>query len=195
AAVHLPQADAATYPARARGGTRGQHRPGGGRPMVCGDAGAPACGLRLRRARHTLAPRQRATPGEAGERVPHPELVRRARVRRVRIEPPSSPLEEGQMKIGPTCDPRAVRGDGCSAAVRPVRVCIVAPSLDLLGGQAVQAQRLLAAFAGSDRVHAGFLAVNPRLPGPLRALQGIKYVRTIVTSIAYVISLLSRVKD
>ena len=80
-------------------------------------------------------------------------------------------------------------------AVRPVRVCIVAPSLDILGGQSIQAQRLLAAFAGSDRVHAGFLAVNPRLPGPLRALQRIKYVRTIVTSIAYVASLLSRVKD
>jgi glycosyltransferase involved in cell wall biosynthesis len=79
--------------------------------------------------------------------------------------------------------------------VRPVRVCIVAPSLDFLGGQAIQAQRLLAAFAGSDRVHAGFLAVNPRLPGPLRALQRIKYVRTIVTSVAYVASLLSRVKE
>lgn len=80
-------------------------------------------------------------------------------------------------------------------AARPVRVCIVAPSLDILGGQAIQAQRLLAAFAESDHVHAGFLAVNPRLPGILRALQRIKYVRTIATSIAYVASLLSRVKD
>jgi glycosyltransferase involved in cell wall biosynthesis len=82
-----------------------------------------------------------------------------------------------------------------AAAVRPVRVCIVAPSLDLLGGQAVQAQRLLAAFAASDRVHVAFLAVNPRLPGPLRALQRIKYLRTVVTSIAYVASLLSRARD
>ena len=81
------------------------------------------------------------------------------------------------------------------AATRPVRVCIVAPSLDILGGQAIQAQRLLAAFAGSDRVHAEFLAVNPRLPGPFRSLQRIKYVRTIVTSVAYVASLLARVRD
>jgi glycosyltransferase involved in cell wall biosynthesis len=79
-------------------------------------------------------------------------------------------------------------------AARPVRVCIVAPSLDLLGGQAVQAQRLLAALADSERVHAMFLAVNPRLPGPLRALQRIKYVRTVVTGIAYLASLLSRVR-
>ena len=77
----------------------------------------------------------------------------------------------------------------------PVRVCIVAPSLDILGGQAIQAQRLLDAFAGSERVHAEFLAVNPRLPGPLRALQRIKYVRTIVTAIAYFSSLLARTRD
>jgi hypothetical protein len=94
----------------------------------------------------------------------------------------------------------ARRGEATAAqrdhsAARPVRVCIVAPSLDFLGGQAIQAQRLLAAFAGSERVHAAFLAVNPRLPGPLRALQRIKYVRTIVTGIAYVASLVSRVKD
>ena len=84
---------------------------------------------------------------------------------------------------------------GDFTAARPVRVCIVAPSLDILGGQAIQAQRLISAFAGSDRVSAGFLAVNPRLPQPLRALQRIKYVRTLVTGVAYVASLLVRVRD
>ena len=40
----------------------------------------------------------------------------------------------------------------------------------------------------------GFLPINPRLPGFLRQLQRVKYVRTVVTSIAYVASLLQRVR-
>lgn len=73
-------------------------------------------------------------------------------------------------------------------------MCIVAPSLDILGGQSIQAQRLLEAFRESERVEVGFLPVNPRLPGPLRLLQRIKYVRTFVTGIAYLVSLLRRVR-
>ncbi|HSK64781.1 MAG TPA: glycosyltransferase family 4 protein, partial [Pyrinomonadaceae bacterium] len=38
-----------------------------------------------------------------------------------------------------------------------------------------------------------FVAHNPRLPGPLRLLQKIKYVRTIVTSALYLINLLREV--
>ena len=74
-----------------------------------------------------------------------------------------------------------------------VRVLIVGPSLDILGGQAVQAQRLLMGLASSQKVEVSFLPVNPRLPGPLRLLQSIKFVRTVVTSIAYWASLLWRV--
>lgn len=77
---------------------------------------------------------------------------------------------------------------------QPVRVCIVGPSLDILGGQAIQASRLLAAFAGNERVRVEFLPVNPRLPGPLRALQRVKYVRTVVTAIAYAASLAARTR-
>lgn len=77
---------------------------------------------------------------------------------------------------------------------RPVRVCLVGPSLDILGGQAVQAQRLLAGLSESEHLDVSFLPVNPRLPGPLRVLQQIKYVRTVATSIAYVASLISAVR-
>lgn len=76
----------------------------------------------------------------------------------------------------------------------PVRVCLVGPSLDILGGQAVQAQRLLAGLSESERLSVSFLPVNPRLPGPLRALQRIKYVRTVVTSLAYIASLVAAVR-
>jgi len=70
----------------------------------------------------------------------------------------------------------------------------VAPSLDILGGQAVQAQRLLNGLATSEQIQADFLPVNPRLPGPFRWLQRVKYVRTIATSIAYVASLIVKVR-
>jgi glycosyltransferase involved in cell wall biosynthesis len=68
---------------------------------------------------------------------------------------------------------------------RTVRVCIVAASLDILGGQAVQAARLLEGLAQERSVEAELLPVNPRLPGPLHWLQRIKYVRTAVTLVWY----------
>lgn len=75
---------------------------------------------------------------------------------------------------------------------RRVRVCIVAPSLDILGGQAVAARALLDRLREVPSLDVDFLPHNPRLPGPLRALQRVKYVRTVATSSAYVGSLLAR---
>jgi glycosyltransferase involved in cell wall biosynthesis len=76
----------------------------------------------------------------------------------------------------------------------PLRVLIVAPSLDILGGQAVQASRLLARLREEAAVEVSFLPVNPRLPGVLRRLQSFKYVRTVVTSLLYWALLLARVR-
>jgi glycosyltransferase involved in cell wall biosynthesis len=76
---------------------------------------------------------------------------------------------------------------------KALRVLIVAPSFDILGGQSVQAARLLERLQKERSLKVGFLPVNPRLPGPLSKLQKIKFVRTIVTSIAYVLSLLVHV--
>ena len=67
----------------------------------------------------------------------------------------------------------------------PIRVCLVGPSLDILGGQAVQLQRLSGKLREVPELEVDILPVNPRLRGPFRALQRVKYVRTIVTSIAY----------
>lgn len=74
-----------------------------------------------------------------------------------------------------------------------LRVLIVAPSIDILGGQAVQAARLMERLRQEPLLDVGFLPINPRLPFGLHHLQRIKYVRTVVTSIAYVLSLLFRV--
>lgn len=75
----------------------------------------------------------------------------------------------------------------------PVRVLIVAPSFGILGGQSVQAARLIERLRQEPSLEVGFLPINPRLPAGLHHLQRIKYVRTLVTSIAYVLSLLARV--
>lgn len=82
--------------------------------------------------------------------------------------------------------------DGGQAGGR-LRLLIVGPSFDILGGQSVQAARLIERLRAEPSLDVGFLPINPRLPGILRNLQRIKYVRTVVTSIAYVISLLLRV--
>jgi len=71
---------------------------------------------------------------------------------------------------------------------------LVAPSLDILGGQAVQADRLLKLLGTKEKLDISFLPVNPRLPGILRNLQSIKYVRTVLTFLLYVQVLLLRVR-
>ena len=76
---------------------------------------------------------------------------------------------------------------------RKVRVLIVAPSFGILGGQSVQAARLLERLSNEPSLELGFLPINPRLSFGLHHLQRIKYVRTLVTSIAYVLSLVLRV--
>lgn len=75
---------------------------------------------------------------------------------------------------------------------RPIRVCHVAPSLDLIGGQSIQAARLLEKLKEEPGIEAELLPINPRLPRPLRRLQRIKYARTIVTALATLILLLVR---
>src|SRR5512145_3313702 len=77
--------------------------------------------------------------------------------------------------------------------MNPVRVLIVAASMDIVGGQAVQAVRLIDQLKTEPSVEVNFLPVNPRLPGVLRKLQSIKYVRTITTSILYWFKLLTTI--
>jgi L-malate glycosyltransferase len=75
-----------------------------------------------------------------------------------------------------------------------LRVLIVAASLDILGGQAVQAERLVRHLQKEPSVEVAFLPINPRLPGKLRTLQSIKYVRTLTTSMLYGLNLLREVR-
>lgn len=77
--------------------------------------------------------------------------------------------------------------------MKPVRVLLIAPSLDIVGGQSVQAARLLAELKTLPRLSVDFLPVNPQAPALLRPLQKIKYVRTLVTSALYAIRLVANI--
>jgi glycosyltransferase involved in cell wall biosynthesis len=64
-------------------------------------------------------------------------------------------------------------------------VAIVAPSLAILGGQAVQARQLLDGWKGDPDVEAWLVPINPSPRGWFAGLARIKYVRTIVTQLIY----------
>ena len=68
---------------------------------------------------------------------------------------------------------------------RPPRVAIVAASLDILGGQGVQAQSLIEALR-ADGTPVTFVPINPRFPRPLNALRRFRGIRTLVNQSLYV---------
>jgi L-malate glycosyltransferase len=68
---------------------------------------------------------------------------------------------------------------------RRLNVAIVAPSMGILGGQAVQADRLLTSWRDDPDVHGWLVPIDPAPPGPLARLRQIKYVRTLATQLTY----------
>jgi glycosyltransferase involved in cell wall biosynthesis len=66
-----------------------------------------------------------------------------------------------------------------------MNVAIVAPSMRILGGQAVQAERLVRAWEGDADVNAWLVPINPLPPGVLRHAVNVKYVRTAATELTY----------
>jgi glycosyltransferase involved in cell wall biosynthesis len=64
--------------------------------------------------------------------------------------------------------------------------------LNIMGGQSVQAQRLLDELRREPAVRIDFWPIDPRLPGPLRLFQRVKYVRTLTTTGAFFAGLLRR---
>ncbi|HYO91459.1 MAG TPA: glycosyltransferase family 4 protein [Pyrinomonadaceae bacterium] len=81
-----------------------------------------------------------------------------------------------------------------ATAIAPLRVLIVAPSLDILGGQAVQAERLIERLREEPSLDVTFLPINPPFPKALAKVQGVKYVRSIRTTLLYWATLLARVR-
>ena len=75
------------------------------------------------------------------------------------------------------------RGSSKQSVTTPViRVLLFAPSLEILGGQAVQAERLVREILRREpSLFIEFQPINPKLPTLLRWLQNIKYIRTVST--------------
>jgi glycosyltransferase involved in cell wall biosynthesis len=80
------------------------------------------------------------------------------------------------------------------AALPVVRVLVVAPALDILGGQAVQAARLLEQMRAEPSLEVEFLPINPEFPRALRRWQALKYVRSIRTTALYWLRLAREVR-
>ena len=75
-----------------------------------------------------------------------------------------------------------------------ITVAVVAPSLAILGGQAVQARRLLDAWEADRDLTAFLVPVNPTPPAWLRPLTRIKYLRTLITQLIYLPLLVREVR-
>lgn len=71
-----------------------------------------------------------------------------------------------------------------------IRVLVVAPSLREIGGQSVQARRIIDSFAGDKDVEVGFVPTDPE-----SIFGGISYLRTIFKSMRYWRLLLSRARE
>ena len=75
--------------------------------------------------------------------------------------------------------------------VRPhPRVALIAASLEILGGQGVQARALIAGLE-KDGHTVRFIPINPAFPRGLRWLRRIRYLRTILNQILYLPSLVA----
>ena len=75
-----------------------------------------------------------------------------------------------------------------------VNVAIIAPTLEILGGQAVQADRLLRQWNSDAEVEAWLVPVNPEFPAGLRFARSVKYLRTLVNELIYIPSLIAQLR-
>jgi glycosyltransferase involved in cell wall biosynthesis len=68
---------------------------------------------------------------------------------------------------------------------RPVKVLLVAPSLDAVGGQSVQADLILRRLRDEPALEMSFQPINPRLPAVLGPLRRVRYARTVPSFTLY----------
>ena len=72
----------------------------------------------------------------------------------------------------------------------PIRVLLIGPSLDIVGGQAVQATRLMSQLGALPELQMTFFPINPRPPKPFLWIRRVPYLRTLVTFALYTSRLL-----
>lgn len=89
-------------------------------------------------------------------------------------------------------DSTVIREKPSDETIRPLCVLVLAPSLDILGGQSRQCARLIGGLKSEQSLRVDFLPHNPRMPRGFRWTQRIKYLRTVVTTLLYWMLLLGR---
>ena len=75
---------------------------------------------------------------------------------------------------------------------KPIRVLLFGPSHEILGGQTVQARRLMELLGTSPGIEMRFQAINPLFPPGFRWLKRIPFVRTGMTMLCYLPAALVR---
>lgn len=82
-------------------------------------------------------------------------------------------------------------------AVSPpaIRVAMVAPSLRMMGGQAVQANLLMKLWQKDPEVEVRFIPINPELPRPLAWVEQIPFLRTLIRTPFYLAALWRGIRD
>jgi len=73
---------------------------------------------------------------------------------------------------------------------RPIRVLLIGPDLPIIGGQTVQALMIVERFRNDADVHVDMQPINPPFLPPM---QRVKYLRTVVTSVKYLLDLITKV--
>jgi glycosyltransferase involved in cell wall biosynthesis len=68
---------------------------------------------------------------------------------------------------------------------KPIKVLLIGPSLDILGGQAVQATRLMSVLSQLPQLAMTFFPINPRPPKGFGWVRKVPYLRTLVTFALY----------
>ena len=80
-------------------------------------------------------------------------------------------------------------------AARPIQVLLIAASIDIIGGQSIQANQLLRRLANEPSVQVHFLPVNPPVHRRLHPALSMKYVRTLITLVLYLARLLAEIRN
>lgn len=80
------------------------------------------------------------------------------------------------------------------ASPRPLKVLIVAPPMEMIGGQSVQAELMLRKLRDEPALEMSFQSISPRLPPILRSIQRVKYARTLSTFPLYCVQLFSALR-
>jgi glycosyltransferase involved in cell wall biosynthesis len=76
---------------------------------------------------------------------------------------------------------------------RKVRVLLIAPSVNIIGGQSIQANQLLRRLANESSVRVHFLAVDPPVKPWLHPALRMKYLRTLITLVLYLARLAAQI--